>query len=184
MNALEEWEGAVSPFAQSKILIVDDEPANVALLKDMLSEWGHTNVKSVMDSRHALETYKTFLPDLILLDLLMPPPDGLAVLRSLRSQASEIYLPVIVLTADVNEESKRCALRAGAADFLLKPFDQLEVLLRIKNLLETRRLNLRLDNRCAMLEDAVYARSLELRTTQAELEKAQSHITNGPAANA
>jgi PleD family two-component response regulator len=164
MNAPEEWEGAVAPFAQMKILIVDDDPVSVALLEDMLCGSGYTNVKSIMDSRHALETCKTFLPDLVLLDLLMPRPDGLAVLRSLRSQASKIYLPIIVLTADANEESKRRALRAGATDFLLKPFDQIEVFLRIKNLLETRHLNQLLENRCAMLEDAVSARSLELRT--------------------
>ena len=176
MKASEELYGAVAHLSRMKILIVDDEPVNVALLEDMLSEGGYTRVKSIMDSRLALDTCKTFAPDLILLDLIMPHLDGFAVLESLRAEDTETFLPVIVLTADVNEESKRHALQAGATDFLLKPFDQTEVLLRIRNLLETRHLHLLLDNQRAAFEDAVHARSLELRAVQSELEKAQGHL--------
>jgi putative two-component system response regulator len=75
---------------------------------------------------------------LILLDLFMPHPDGFSVLESLRADRSEIYLPIIVLTADVNEETKRRALHCGATDFLNKPLYHIEVLLRIRNLLEAR----------------------------------------------
>jgi len=78
---------------------------------------------------------------LILLDLFMPDPDGFAVLESLRAEQSEVYLAIIVLTADVNEETKRRALHCGATDFLNKPLDYIEVLLRIRNLLETRRIH-------------------------------------------
>jgi putative two-component system response regulator len=162
----------ISPeLAKMKILVIDDEPVNVALLKDILADNGYARVKSITDSRLVLESRKTFQPDLILLDLVMPHVDGFAVLEALRAEAGEVLVPVIVLTADANEEAKLRALRAGATDFLLKPFDQLEVLLRIGNLLEMRRLHVQLDNQRAAFEEAVHARTTELRQTQLELEK-------------
>jgi DNA-binding response OmpR family regulator len=154
-----------------KILIVDDEPANVALLQEILYENGYERLESVGNSKNALETYKKFQPDLVLLDLMMPPPDGFAILESLRAENGESFLPVVVLTADTNEETKRRALGAGATDFLCKPFDHIEVILRIRNLLESRRAHLLLDNQRAALEDAIRERTAELRATIAELEK-------------
>jgi putative two-component system response regulator len=103
---------------------------------------------------------------------MMPHVDGFTVLESLRAAAAETFLPVIVLTADANENTKLRALRAGATDFLLKPFDQLEVLLRINNLLETRRLHLQLDMQVAAYADAVRERTSELREAQTQLQKA------------
>jgi putative two-component system response regulator len=135
------WDVDSGLNGSMKILIVEDEPVNVALLEDMLGGSGYAKIKSVMDSRLALETYKTFEPDLILLDLIMPHLDGFAVLESVRDSSNEIYLPIVVLTADVTDETKRRALHCGATDFLHKPFDQTEVLLRIRNLLETRRVH-------------------------------------------
>jgi DNA-binding response OmpR family regulator len=166
---LNKWHGDFQSVAKMKILIIDDEPANAALLEDTLAEVGYVRLKSITDSRVALETCKSFAPDLVLLDLMMPHLDGFAILESLRATPAEIFLPVIVLTADVNEETKRRALRAGATDFLLKPFDHLEVLLRIANLLETRRLHIQLDNQRAAFEEAVRARSLELREAYSQL---------------
>jgi putative two-component system response regulator len=157
------WHGDAAALFRMKIVIIDDEPTNVALLEDMLAEAGYTRVRAITDSQRALETFAAFGPDLILLDLMMPPPDGFTILESLRADDHEIFLPVIVLTADVNAETKRCALSAGATDFLVKPFDQVEVLLRIANLLETRRLHRLLDNQRAAFEEAVRARSIELR---------------------
>jgi putative two-component system response regulator len=167
------WKSELAAYAKMKILIVDDEPANVALLEDMLGEQGYTHLKSTTDSRRVLELCDEFDPDLILLDLFMPHLDGFAVLESLRGDRSEVYLPIIVLTADVNEETKRRALHCGATDFLNKPLDHIEVLLRIRNLLETRRIHQLLDNRRAALEDSVHARTSELQAAQAALEKVQ-----------
>jgi len=152
-----------------KILIVDDEPANVALLQEILIENGYARTESVLDSKLVLETYKKFQPDLVLLDLMMPPPDGFAILESLRSETDDSFLPLVVLTADTNEETKRRALEAGATDFLLKPFDHIEVALRIRNLLKSRRAHLLLDNQRAALEEAVVQRTAELRATIAQL---------------
>lgn len=155
-----------------KILVIDDEPANVALLEAMLSDSGYTRVQALTDSRAALETCDSFGPDLILLDLMMPYVDGFAILEALRSAPRDVFLPVIVLTADANEETKRRALRAGATDFLLKPFDETEVLLRIGNMLEIRRLHLQLETQRAAFEEAVRARTSELREAQMALEQA------------
>jgi DNA-binding response OmpR family regulator len=159
-----------SKFAKMKILVIDDEPANVALLEATLGDNGYTRIKTVSDSRLAIETWRTFQPDLIMLDLMMPHIDGFAILDALRSEVNEIFLPVIVLTADVSEETKLRALRAGATDFLLKPFDHIECHLRISNLLEMRHLHSQLDNQRAAFEDAVRERTSELRAAQLELE--------------
>jgi putative two-component system response regulator len=137
----------------------------------MLSDGSFTRVRSVLDSRQAMDACISFEPDLILLDLMMPHVDGFTILESIRAAASEIYLPVIVLTADANEATKLRALRAGATDFLLKPFDQVEVLLRMNNLLETRRLHLQLDMQVAAYADAVRERTTELREAQTLLQK-------------
>jgi CheY-like chemotaxis protein len=164
-------------FRRLKILIVDDEPANVALLEDMLRTSGYHRIQSVVDSRTALEVCAAFDPDLVLLDLMMPNVDGFTILESLRAgEGIETFLPVVVLTADINDETKRRALAAGATDFLVKPFDQTEVLLRIRNLLETRRAHLLLDNQRVALEDAVRERTSGLRTAISELQRSQRVI--------
>ena len=167
----QRWLPNAVPFAKMKVVVIDDEPANVALLEAMLAEGGYTRVKTVTDSRLALETCNAFEPDLVLLDLMMPYVDGFSILESLREAAPDSFLPVIVLTADANEATKLRALRAGATDFLLKPFDQLEVLLRMNNLLETRRLHLQLDMQVAAYADAVRERTSELREAQTLLQK-------------
>jgi putative two-component system response regulator len=168
----QHWLPNTALYSKMKIVVIDDEPANVALLEMMLADGGYTRVKTVTDSRLALETCVAFEPDLVLLDLMMPHVDGFSILESLRAAAAESFLPVIVLTADANENTKLRALRTGATDFLLKPFDQLEVLLRINNLLETRRLHLQLDMQVAAYADAVRERTSELREAQTQLDKA------------
>lgn len=165
------WLPNSAPFAKMKILAIDDEPANVALLEAMLLEGGYTRVKTITDSRLAMDACLDFDPDLVLLDLMMPHVDGFAILESIRAAVPEAFLPVIVLTADANESTKLRALRAGATDFLLKPFDQLEVLLRMNNLLETRRLHLQLDMQVAAYADAIRERTSELREAQVQLQK-------------
>ncbi|HST31533.1 MAG TPA: response regulator [Chthoniobacterales bacterium] len=155
-----------------RILIVDDEPVNVALLEEILVENNFTRFKSVTDSKQALDSCQSFQPDLVLLDLMMPPPDGFTILERLRTETNGTFFPIIILTADTNEESKRRALAGGATDFLLKPFDHVEVALRIRNLLQSRRAHLLLDNQRAALEDAVCERTADLQAIVAKLEKA------------
>ncbi len=124
----------------ARILIVDDQDFNLRLLESILKQGGYSAYRSLNDSRQAVPVCREFQPDLILLDLMMPHLDGLAVMEQLRPMTQGTYLPILVLTADVATESKRRALAAGAKDFLTKPLDSVEVLLRIKNLLETRSL--------------------------------------------
>ena len=130
----------------SRILIVDDEPANVMLLEAFLEQTA-TEIRSVTDSHLVEATFLDFGPDIVLLDLHMPDPDGLELLRRLRSaRASVGFLPIVVLTADTTKVARNSALLLGADDFLTKPLDRTEVVLRVRNLLHTRELYLELAN--------------------------------------
>lgn len=123
----------------ARILVVDDEQSSVRLLERMLERAGYTNVQSTTDPRRVDDMVTEAEPDLILLDLMMPDLDGWEVLDRLRAIVPDnSYLPVIVLTGDTRPEPRLRALVAGAKDFLAKPFDQFEALLRIHNLLEAR----------------------------------------------
>lgn len=164
-----------------KILVVDDDRMSVTLLEQLLQRHGYVHVLGITNSRAAVETCQSFDPDLILLDLIMPELDGYAVLEALRSDASERFLPIVVLTGDVSEEAKSRALEAGATDFLVKPVSQTEALLRIRNLLEARRLNVVLRNQRAALEDAVRERTVELREKIAQLESANHRLQTSDA---
>jgi CheY-like chemotaxis protein len=125
----------------AKILIIDDAEANLRLLEELLAREGFMQVISTADSTRAIDLFTAFQPDLILLDLMMPELDGYAVLEMLsRYIAKDEYLPVLVLTADATIAAKRKALALGAKDFLTKPFDTIEAMLRVWNLLETRML--------------------------------------------
>ena len=125
----------------SRVLIVDDEPANALLLESMLADEPDLELKSVTDSRLAEQEFLEFEPDIVLLDLHMPKPDGIEILGRLRSARESLgFLPVVVLTADTSRLARNSALVLGADDFLLKPLDREEVLLRVRNLLHTRRL--------------------------------------------
>jgi diguanylate cyclase (GGDEF)-like protein len=125
-----------SAIHSARILLVDDLFANVKLLEYMLSDAGYTNVSSTMDSRDVLELHRTNRYDLIVLDLNMPFMSGFDVLEGLRLVETEGYLPVLAVTAEPKYELR--ALESGAKDFVSKPFNHIEVLTRIRNLLEVR----------------------------------------------
>jgi PleD family two-component response regulator len=159
-----------------KILIIDDDRTTVSLVEQFLQRKGYGRVLGITDSEKALETCAVFDPDLILLDLIMPGVDGFALLEALRSDAPETFVPIIVLTADTSEEAKARALDAGATDFLVKPVSPTEALLRIRNLLEVRRLHVVLENQRSALQDAVRERTAELRDTIAELQMLNQRV--------
>lgn len=155
----------------ARILVVDDEEANVRLLELILAHAGFAEVNATTDPRRVLHLYTTYHPDLVLLDLHMPHLDGFAVLEQLRGKTPPTsYLPVLVLTADIAREVKHRALSAGAKDFLTKPFDATEVLLRVRNLLETRFLHLELERQNVVLEERISERT-------ADLWQAVQHLT-------
>jgi signal transduction histidine kinase len=121
------------------LLLVDDEEANLELLQVLLEAEGYTRVVSTSDARRAIPLWEEHAPDLVLLDLHMPHRDGFAVLRDIRERTPPgDFRPVLVLTADITPEAKERALSGGAKDFINKPIDATEALLRVQNLLETR----------------------------------------------
>jgi len=126
----------------ARVLIVDDDPDDVAMLEKFLSEDADT-IRSVTDSRLVEEVFSDFEPDIVLLDLHMPNPDGLEILRRMRTVREKLgFVPFVVLTGDTGKIARNSALVLGADDFLLKPLDKHEVVLRVRNLLRTRRLYL------------------------------------------
>src|SRR6195256_1544587 len=124
----------------NRILIVDDDSASVALLEAYLGDEAGV-IKTVTESQHVEQAFLEFEPDIMLLDLHMPKPDGLEILSMLSSIRSSLgFLPVIVLTGDTGRMARNSALLLGADDFLIKPLDEQDVVLRVRNLLRTRRL--------------------------------------------
>ena len=121
---------------QANILIVDDEEANVLLLERTLRGAGYTAVTSTMNPRKVGELYRKQRHDLILLDIRMPGMDGFQVMESLHEIDTDGYLPVLVITAEPGHKQR--ALQAGAKDFISKPFELVEVLTRVHNMLEMR----------------------------------------------
>ncbi|HUG35895.1 MAG TPA: response regulator, partial [Candidatus Limnocylindrales bacterium] len=119
----------------ARVLIVDDEPANVRLIERILRGYGFHHLVSTTDPTEVLTLFAKEKPDLILLDLWMPQKDGFQVLEDLIPWIPEdTYLPILVLTGDTSSDVKSRALAGGAKDFLTKPFAAGEVLLRIRNL--------------------------------------------------
>jgi putative two-component system response regulator len=154
----------------ASILIVDDQQSNVRLLERILRQAGFTSIQGITRPTEVLALYLEFQPDLILLDLHMPLMDGFAVMEALSAHIPEgSYLPILVVSADITPEAKLRALSAGARDFLNKPFDTTEVLLRIKNLLETRMLHLALQDQNQILEAKVRERTRDLEAAQIEI---------------
>lgn len=159
-----------TPDKYATILIVDDQESNLRLLERVLSHAGYSSFVTTTDPRRAVDLYVQYRPDLVLLDLHMPMLDGLSVLEQLNAQVpADAYVPVLVLTGDLSPTTKQQALSAGAKDFLGKPFDPLEAVLRIKNLLEARWLYLELARQNDLLEDKVAQRRLELEDAQLEI---------------
>ena len=135
---------------KAKILIVDDLPANVLLLERMLGEAGYETVTSTLDPRAVHALHETNRYDLILLDLQMPRMDGFEVMEGLKDIETAGYLPVLVITAQPDHKLR--ALRAGARDFISKPFDVAEVLTRVHNMLEVRLLHVDIRRKNAELK--------------------------------
>jgi CheY-like chemotaxis protein len=118
----------VNSLNDAHILIVDDQESNILLIETLLKKDGYTHVTSTTRSAEVAGLFATSAPDLLLLDLQMPEPDGFAVMKLVeRWTTAETYVPILVLTADANRETRRRALEAGARDFLTKPFDADEV---------------------------------------------------------
>lgn len=137
----------------SEVLIVNDDPVNVAIVERMLMRNGFTGVRSLTDPLQFRDAFVAQRPDIILLDLQMAHLSGLDVIAETRRLCgTNEYLPILAITGDVTSDTHSRALAAGAIDFITKPFDEAEVVLRVLNYLEVRRLHLRLVVRATELE--------------------------------
>ncbi|HEV7589096.1 MAG TPA: HD domain-containing phosphohydrolase, partial [Longimicrobium sp.] len=147
----------------ARILAVDDEEPNLKLMGRVLERAGYTGYHSTTDPGRVLGLFRELQPDLVLLDLHMRPVDGLELLELLRPEiAQDTYLPILMVSGDLTPEARREALSRGAKDFLAKPWNPDEALLRIGSLLETRRLHLEVRMQNRFLEEKVRERTREL----------------------
>lgn len=153
----------------AKILIVDDQAPNVVLLEKILQADGYEQVTTTTDSRQVAELYAQHHFDLVLLDLNMPYLTGFEVMQQLNELEPDNYVPILVLTAQPDMKTRLRALESGARDFLTKPFDRLEVLSRIRNMLEVRMMHNQIRDQNRILEEKVQERTRELAETRFEI---------------
>ncbi len=153
----------------ARILIIDDNAFNVQLLEVIVNEAGYNSVLSTTDSRKAEDLYRAYKPDLVLLDISMPHLDGFQVMEQFKKIEASPYLPVLVLTALQDNETRLKVLESGAQDFLTKPFNRVETLLRIRNLLTVRLLHQQVKRQNEELELKVRKRTEELNETRLEI---------------
>jgi PleD family two-component response regulator len=131
-------------YRDARVLIVEDYSDTARLIQRLLARNGLTNVEVATDPRAVIDHLSEFDPDLVLLDLYMPYIDGYTLLRHIRTRSGRTYLAVVILTGDTRPETLLRAVADGATDFLTKPFNATEILIRVRNLLQTRSLYLAL----------------------------------------
>ena len=155
------------------ILVADDEPDMLRFLKSQLS--AHYQVFEAVDGQQAIEKASQFLPDVILLDMMMPEKDGLQACREIRERTPTQSIPIILLTARADEETKLKALEAGASDFLAKPFSTTELHVRIKNLVESHQYQCKLNRQNQALESTIE----QLKETETQLVQTEKLASLG-----
>lgn len=153
------------------ILAVDDREENLVLLEEMLRQRGYVNVISTQSPENVPLLHKNHHFGLILLDMQMPVLDGLGVIRELRKNSMDPYLPILVITAQSDADLRLKALSAGARDYVTKPFVVAELAQRIRNLLEVELAYRDRQHQAEVLEALVQERTRALRESEAELEK-------------
>jgi len=152
-------------YPDALILVINDDFTTLDLLREVFKEAGYRNVRTMSDAREGLDLCLTGTPDLLVLDLHMPGMDGYEFMSALKERGgNELYLPILVLTADVDRQAKQRALRMGASDFLAEPFDATETVLRVRYLIALRLFNV-------SLTEQVRARTQQAETTQAAFQQ-------------
>ncbi|MDH5459037.1 MAG: response regulator [Nitrospinota bacterium] len=169
MNQFSCPDSSFGNVLDSKILIVDDEEANIKLLEYLLLQSGYHSIRSTTDSREVVKIYQEFCPDLVLLDFNMPYMDGVEVMGKLQEIENETYPSVAIITASNNDKTKIRSLITGALDYLAKPFDAVEVAARIKNILNVRLLHNRINQQNKLLDQKIRERTQELSDTRLEV---------------
>ena len=170
------------PHLEGRILIVDDDQATVRLIDRLLRQAGFQRIQSTNDPFAAEELFRSSCPDLVMLDINMPGMNGFEVLERLNAVMEEdAYVPILVLTANDDQDVRNKALTAGAKDLIMKPLDAIELIARAENLLEARSLHVQLRDEKKLLEMTVEERTRELRTTVTQLKETQIelHLSRG-----
>ena len=169
VEALPEARQEVADLQAATILIVDDEPANVKLLERTLRTFGYGGLVSTTDSRTALDLFREHDVDLVILDLNMPYLDGFEVMRQVQSLGRDDLPPILILTAQFEQEHRVRALRGGAHDYVTKPFAVEELLARVRNLLQVQLYHKSMRGRNHWLEERVRERTRELYDTRLQI---------------
>ncbi|MGE0269310.1 MAG: HD domain-containing phosphohydrolase [Candidatus Omnitrophota bacterium] len=153
----------------AQILIIDDDEISIRLLEEIFEKAGYKNVHSSTDSTQAVSLFESIQPDLLVLDLWMPSVTGFEVMEQLRQMHADTFLPIIVLSHDSDHQARFKALESGAKDFLNKPYDRIEVLIRFRNLIEAQMLHKQAKDQNRLLEDKVKERTRQLSNTQLDV---------------
>lgn len=161
-------QSAPDNLAASRIVVVDDEEATIALLVEGLRAGGYRQVSALTDPASVPGMIDAMAPDLVIIDLHMPGLDGSGLIQRIRSGAGA-EIPILVVTADTAAERRYHALESGATDFLTKPVDVVEVALRVRNLLQVRHLHRELVDQKTRLEEMVAERTVQLEASQREM---------------
>lgn len=167
-NASEEAK-ATPVAAPGRILIIDDEPANVQVLKHYLQGAGYTDIPTTTESTTAFALLERCKPDLVLLDVNMPSVSGIDILAQVRRHPRWRYLPVLVVTANTDADTKRKCLDLGATDFLHKPVEPFDLLPRVRNTLVTKGFQDQLTRYAQVLEHRIRDRTRELEESRREV---------------
>lgn len=165
------WPFPTQGQAEQRLFIVDDEQINIRVARKYLKSWGFEKIDSTSDPTEAVERIEREQPDLLLLDIMMPDISGLEILEQLRAKPTTRHLPVIILTAHVEDDVRHEAMLRGANDFLAKPIDPLELKPRVTNVLALRAYQKCLEQHAVQLET-------EVRRRTAELDAAQHHVVH------
>lgn len=156
-------------LAKARIFIIDDEASNLKLLDKMLSSQGYTDLVLIEDPREVIARYQEARPDLILLDINMPHFDGYQVMAQLKALNDPLLAPIVILTAQHSRDYLLRALTEGAADFVGKPFERVELLMRVKNLITVHQSHRLVHDQKAVLQEMVMARTDELQQTRLQV---------------
>jgi putative two-component system response regulator len=156
-------------LAQARIFVIDDEPANLKLLGKLLASADLRQLVLIQDPREVLTHYQEARPDLILLDINMPHLDGYQVMEQLKALDDPLLPPIVVLTAQHGHDQLLKALASGARDFIGKPFDRTELLMRVRNLLDAQLAHKMVHDQRAALEQMVRVRTEALHQSRLEV---------------
>lgn len=178
--APDPWDlpSRIKDVTAAKILIIDDDPDIVKMLQSMLQFDGFNYVRSISNSQGALAQFIEYNPDVVLLDLMMPSPDGFQLMKLIAPHVHPLlFLPIIVMTGEQGNEAKYQALLAGATDYITKPFIADEVCLRVRNQLRIHFQQKYLHEQNQQLEREIIQRTRELADYELELKQAQIEVT-------